>query len=39
MKRGRVASIKPAISATTITGEASSNNAAYVDAVARTNAP
>ena len=34
---GLLARIKPAISATTFTGEKSSKNAAYVDAVARTN--
>ena len=34
---GLLARIKPAISATKFTGEASSKNAAYVDAVARTN--
>ena len=34
---GLLARIKPAISATTFTGEKSSTNAAYVDAVARTN--
>jgi carbonic anhydrase len=34
---GLLARIKPAISATTFAGERSSKNAAYVDAVARTN--
>lgn len=34
---GLLARIKPAISATKFTGEKSSKNAAYVDAVARTN--
>src|SRR5262245_9885547 len=34
---GLLARIKPAISATTFAGEASASNAAYVDAVARTN--
>jgi carbonic anhydrase len=34
---GLLARIKPAISATTFDGEKSSKNAAYVDAVARTN--
>ena len=34
---GLLARVKPAISATTFTGERSSKNAAYVDAVARTN--
>jgi carbonic anhydrase len=34
---GLLARIKPAISATTFTGEKSSKNAVYVDAVARTN--
>jgi len=34
---GLLARIKPAISATTFAGEKSSKNAAYVDAVARTN--
>jgi carbonic anhydrase len=34
---GLLARIKPAISATTFSGEKSSKNAAYVDAVARTN--
>ena len=34
---GLLARIKPAISATTFTGEKSSKNADYVDAVARTN--
>ena len=34
---GLLARIKPAISVTTFTGEQSSKNAAYVDAVARTN--
>jgi carbonic anhydrase len=34
---GLLARIKPAISATVFTGEKSSKNAAYVDAVARTN--
>ena len=34
---GLLARIKPAISVTTFTGERSSKNAAYVDAVARTN--
>lgn len=34
---GLLARVKPAISATTFTGEKSSKNAAYVDAVARTN--
>ena len=34
---GLLARIKPAISATTFTGEKSSKNASYVDAVARTN--
>jgi carbonic anhydrase len=34
---GLLARIKPAITATTFTGEKSSKNAAYVDAVARTN--
>ncbi len=34
---GLLARVKPAISATTYTGEKSSKNAAYVDAVARTN--
>jgi carbonic anhydrase len=34
---GLLARIKPAISATTFSGEKSSRNAAYVDAVARTN--
>jgi carbonic anhydrase len=34
---GLLARIKPAISATTFTGQKSSKNAAYVDAVARTN--
>ena len=32
-----LARMKPAISATTVAGEKSSKNAAYVDAVARTN--
>lgn len=34
---GLLARVKPAITATTFTGEKSSKNAAYVDAVARTN--
>jgi carbonic anhydrase len=34
---GLLARVKPAISATTFSGEKSSKNAAYVDAVARTN--
>ena len=34
---GLLARVKPAISATTFTGEKSSKNTAYVDAVARTN--
>jgi carbonic anhydrase len=34
---GLLARVKPAISATTFNGEKSSKNAAYVDAVARTN--
>jgi hypothetical protein len=34
---GLLARLKPAISATRFTGEKSSKNAAYVDAVARTN--
>jgi carbonic anhydrase len=34
---GLLARIKPAISATRFTGEKSSKNTAYVDAVARTN--
>ena len=34
---GLLARVKPAISATTFTGEKSSKNPAYVDAVARTN--
>jgi carbonic anhydrase len=34
---GLLARIKPAITATTFTGEKSSKNSAYVDAVARTN--
>jgi carbonic anhydrase len=34
---GLLARIKPAITATTFTGEKSSKNAGYVDAVARTN--
>jgi carbonic anhydrase len=34
---GLLARIKPAITATTFTGDKSSKNAAYVDAVARTN--